>query len=822
MTFKCLHCQAPFVAPTPEESFCCQGCALAFAWINDAGLGAYYQLRAAELAPGNATTLPAELDQRLQHFDRPEVLAKYAEKTQSGLRISLSLRGIRCAACAWLIEQSLMRQIGVHACQANALTGVLMLQFNPQKNRLSSLLAVLAKLGYQAYLAEDAAQSRANERERQQWLTRLGVALIAAVQAMMFSEALYLDFAQSMSGETRDFLRWLSFLMTTPVVFYSGYGFLHGAYLELRARAVGMDFLIASSVLLAYFASVLETIRGGPQVYFDAAAMFVLLLLIARGLEARARVHARAAAQLLTRALPEVAERAAPDGALTVVACAELKPGDLVFVRAGDAIPVDAELVERPGSTESRSYRLDEAAISGESDMVRRRAGDALCAGSIALDPLWIRCRTASTDSWLARLAAQAEQQRQRLPVEQRLLAWSQYFVLGMLVAASASFGLWQLIEPERAFEIALAVLASSCPCAFALAAPAALQAGHAALLRQGVLAARAIDIRTLGSVACVVFDKTGTLTENSLEIQPATWYGTRKPATLAALILALEHGSTHPLAHAFRRHFAEQATPEELALVAHSWQESPGQGVQAQWFDRCANRVCTVRLGNAGFALGEVGDGTVVLSIDGQLQARFAWRERIRKDAVRACAALRSMAIPCVVLSGDNLAKVQAVQSLVAIDELYADADPAQKLRILAQLKQRYGNVLMVGDGLNDAPALAAADISIALSHASAMSLQSADFVLTRDQLSAIAPAIELARMTTRVLRQNLWWAAIYNLCMLPIAMAGYLVPWQAALGMTVSSLAVTANALRLRAPAELTPAMATTDQANLANATL
>lgn len=815
MTQRCLHCQSPLAAQAPSERFCCQGCALAFDWINEAGLGAYYQLCGANESL-DVPTPPSTFDQRLQHFDRPEVLAKYAQNVQAGLRISLALRGIRCAACVWLIEQSLMRQAGVIACQANALTGALMLHFDPAQNRLSSLLGVVAKLGYQAYLAEDAAENQANERERRQWLTRLGVALIAAVQAMMFSEALYLDVAGSMATETRDALRWLSFLMTTPVVFYSGFGFLRGAYVELRARALGMDFLVASSVLLAYFASVLETIRGGSQVYFDAAAMFVLLLLIARGLEARARAHARSAAHVLTRALPEVAERASESGALEVVASAELLPGDRVFVRAGEAVPVDAFLLDTDQSA-PRSYRLNEAAISGESDVVLRRAGEPLCAGSIALEPLWIRCRSASSGSWLRQLAALAAQQRQRLPVEQRLLAWSQWFALGMLLAAVATYALWQLVEPERAFEIALAVLASSCPCAFALAAPAALHAGHSALLRLGVLSTGAIDLRMLGKLGCVVFDKTGTLTQNSLEIRATAWASGCDQALLASLILALECGSTHPVAQAFRRYFLEIA-PTGISLLPDSWRELPGQGVQGHWFDPQAKRVRTVRLGSAAFATGQSDDGAVVLSLDGAWQARFEWRERLRHDALKARAALRALAIPCVMLSGDSPGKVQALQSQLAMDAVYAGADPTQKLRILGELKARYGSVLMVGDGLNDAPVLAAADLSMALSHASAMSLKNADFVLMRDQLSTIAPAITLARHTTRVLAQNLGWAAAYNLCVLPVAMAGYLLPWQAALGMTLSSLMVTANALRVRAPVLSTKSSGTMDYREVA----
>lgn len=801
MSAKCAHCQSSYSPSAPSDLYCCTGCAAAHEWIREAGLLAYYQLRSDHAAVPVSNRLD-DPNRHLTHFDRTEVLAKYAQQTERGLRITLSLRGIRCAACAWLIESCLDRQPGVFAAHANAITGVLELQFDPTQRALSELLRSVEQLGYTAYLGQDARQTELAERARRAWLMRLGVALIAAVQAMMFSEALYLDFSRSMSLETRDFLRWLSFLMTTPVVFYSGFSFLRGAYFELRARALGMDVLIASSVLLAYFASVVETIRGGAQVYYDAAAMFVLLLLIARAVEARARTHAQAAAVLLTRSLPELAERQSSSGALEWVSIHALQPGDIVYVRAGEALAVDAELIAAPGSRiESISARLDEAAISGESEPVSRLCGEALCAGSIALEPLWARCRSRAEDSWLPSLGRLAQQQRQRLPIETRLLAYSQRFVLFMIAAAGCTYVAWLNLQPERAFEIALAVLASSCPCAFALAAPAALQAGHSAMLRLGLLSTRANDVRTLATIGSVVFDKTGTLTESRLEIAPSA--SAIDSEELARLVLNLERGSAHPLARAFRHHYAQQSIQDTRVTQAIAdWREHTGQGVEARLIDPRTNSLRTYRLGRRGFALGDLDDGTVVLSVDQQWLASFVWREKLRPDAAEARASLRALGIPCVILSGDCASKVQAVQQPLQMDAVFSSADPARKLSVVAELKQLYGSVLMVGDGMNDAPVLAAADASIALANGSAMAVQHADWVLTRNQLSVIAPAVILARATERVLQQNLAWAAIYNLSMLPIAATGHLQPWQAALGMALSSLLVTANAMRLRAP--------------------
>lgn len=800
MSVHCLHCGASFPEATPSE-FCCQGCASAYQWVHEAGLGAYYSWRTAAPEALNRQSTPVQAS-KLAHFDRPELLREHARTDDAGVvHITLSIGGIRCAACAWLIEHALQRIPGVQRCEINALTGYLNLSFQPAQVLLSQLLHTLTQLGYSAYLSNDAVTQVQAQAEKRRWQLRLGVALIAAFQAMMFAEPLYLDVQQSMSIPMRDFMRWLSFLLSTPVVFFSGWPFLAGAWYELKARAPSMDCLISLSVLLAYFASVWECVRGGPHVYFDAAVMFVLFLLIARGLEARARIHARAGLHQLTRTLPAFVERLSGTTAETIPVNT-VQVGDQLRIAAGDVLPVDGELCS---GDDNSAVRIDESALTGECTPVMRAAGSQLYAGSIALESLSLRATAPSDAGWLMQLGALAQRQQN----SQTELGWgarslrkmAQHFALWMVGLALAVFMVWYSLAPERAFEIALAVLACSCPCAFALAIPAARQAAHAALVDLGLLALRPIDLKRLAALRIAVFDKTGTLTENRLEILPPQHHGAGSDvdwAEVNQLVCALEAPSKHPLARAMVHYAQSQLGGGQRApITLTNWQEHAGAGVQANVIYAGAEH--HYRLGRKQFALGLADDGALWLVQDGKAIASWQWCEVVRAEAVEALAALRGLGLSTQILSGDHPDRVGALAQRFQPISDFAGMNPQQKLAHVQQLKTR-APVLMVGDGLNDAPVLAAADVAVAMSSAAALALKQADFVLVQNKLSVLAPAIRLALQAQRVERQNLIWAVGYNAAMLPFAALGWVQPWQAALGMALSSLLVTANALRLR----------------------
>jgi len=777
----CYHCgeplpAAPVRAPAGAgwQAFCCTGCAAAAAWIADADLDGYYRLRSAAAARVGAEPLD------LSFWDREEVLAEHSRAVPGGREIVVLTDGMRCAACAWLIDRALMRDDARLDSSANAVTGRIRIAWDPARAPLSRLLRTLATLGYRPYLPSSRAHEQARLAERKRWLIRLGIAGLGAMQAMMLAEALYLDFDSTMPAATRDFFRWLTFLLSTPVVFYAGWPFLSGAWRELRQRHVGMDTLIAGSTLLAYVASVVETIRGGPHVWYDAAVMFVFLLLAARMLEQRARNIATAQVDALARARPAFATRER-DGGIETVPVSALAVDDTVRVASGEAVPADGVLLEGEAD-------LEEALLTGESHPVRKRAGNALYAGTVCRErPARLRVTGTGAATRLSQLAQLVEQaQAHRPPLARMADRIGHRFVAALLLSSLGVYGFWQFHDPSRAFEVTLAWLVISCPCALSLSVPAALATAHGALARIGVLATRPLALDTLARATDVVFDKTGTLTGDALALRQLETFGGFDRAMALRIAAALERDSRHPAAAAFAG-FDDGAPAQDARSV-------PGHGIEGtidgvRW-----------RLGRGEFAGGPAGGEGLWLGRDGTAAvARFELAEQLRPQAAGMLARLRAQGLSVHLCSGDALAPVQRLGHQLGIDAIRARQTPEDKLAYVRALQAQGRVVAMIGDGLNDAPVLAGADVSLAMARGASLAQRAADLVMTGDTLMRIPQAVALARRTRRVIGQNLGWALAYNVVALPLAAAGLVTPWVAALGMAASSLTVTLNALRL-----------------------
>lgn len=775
----CFHCGEP-LPPDPvrvrladgDKLACCTGCAAAAAWIRDAGLGDYYKLRQADGARVDATLADYGA------WDRADVQAGHVVQTPAGSELTVVVEGMRCAACAWLIDHALRREDGVRDVGANAITGRVSITWDAARTPLSKVLSRLAALGYRPHLAQGEQAERERRRERNQLIARLGVAALGATQAMMFAEALYLDTAGEMSAATRDFFRWITFLVSTPVVFYSGWPFLAGMATELRHRHPGMDTLVASSVLLAYFASLVETLRGGAHVWFDAAVMFVLFLLAARFLERMARRQASAQLDTLARAQPALAWRELGEAREQVPVTA-LAAGDIVQVAAGDTVPADGELLDA-------SAAMDESLLTGESVPVPKAPGDALYAGSTCREAAArLRVTRTGADTRLSQLTRAVEKAQANRPRVARFAdAVAMRFVIALFVVAGLVFWAWWQVEPARAFEIALAVLVVSCPCALSLAVPAALATAHGTLARRGVLALGADALESLASADTAVLDKTGTLTLGRPRLRRAEAIGGGDVLPFQRIAAALEANAGHPLAEAF----ADGTVP-----AARDVRATPGQGVSGL-VDGVA-----WRLGRAEFACGGADDGALWLGDGARAFARFEVADPLRPDARAAVDALRRLGVAPRLLSGDGEAAVAEVASALGINEFAARRSPEDKLAAVRALQAAGHRVLAVGDGINDAPVLAGADVSVAMAAGAPLAHRSADLVLAGTQLVRLPEAITLARRSRRIIRQNLGWALAYNVVALPFAALGLVTPGLAALGMAASSLVVTLNALRL-----------------------
>jgi Cu2+-exporting ATPase len=785
----CFHCGEPIPAGVlldaqvngAAQPVCCIGCHAAAEWIAALGLQDYYRLR----------DVPAERAAPCVDYsawDRAQLQRMYVRERGDGTaEVCVLVQGLRCAACSWLIDRALRELPGVTDVAVNVPAKRVQLVWRTDTTALSALLERLARLGYTPHPLNAEGIDALNRQETRTALKRLIVAGLGMMQSMMYAVALYAGAFEGMDPVTRDFFRWLGLLVCAPVVLYAGALFFVGAWRELHARRLGMDTPVALAIALVFVASVVETVRGGAQVYFDSASMFVFLLLSARYVEMFGRRRAADIVDALARLQPAIAQRRAPYGIETVGAH-ELEPGDIVVIENGATIPADGVLL---GSASD----VDESLLTGESTPRQRRAGDALVAGTILRSgPAELRVVHVGAQTVLSsivRLVTQAQQQRPR---------WTQFgdalaarFIAGVLMLTAITAVAWLLIDPAMAFPASLAVLVVSCPCAFALSVPAATTRAIAALARGGVLVLKPDALEKLLALTHVVFDKTGTLTTQRMELVATQPLGRLSASECIALAGALERTSMHPIGQAIRA-----ATQVCDSLTVDDARTVTGAGVEG-----CIEGH-RYRIGRADFALAgnHHGDDGVLLADDRGALARFTFREHLRVDAVATLAALRSEGLTLEILSGDDTRAVADAARRLGIGTFHARVAPAQKLAHLQRLRAAGNTVGMVGDGVNDAPVLAGADVAIALGDGAQLAQSSADIVLAGDRLGALLDARRVARLTMRVLRQNTYWAIVYNFLSIPLAAAGLVPPWLAAIGMSASSLLVVLNSLRIRAP--------------------
>jgi len=787
----CWHCGDALPADPPQarvagvsHAVCCHGCRAVAEWIGELGLADYYRLRS---GPAGRTPDLAESAKSAAAFLRPELARHLVRARADGNSEAIVLvEGMRCAACTWLIERTLGQLPGVAEVGVNAGAQRARVVYDGNAVSLAGIVNALARVGYRTLPLDGAALEDTRKRETRDAQKRLAVAGFGAMQAMMYASALWFGAFDGIDVTTRDLFRWLTLLAATPVVLYSAWPFFVGAKRLLAARRLGMDVPVALAVALIYAGSVIEVVTGGPDVWFESVSMFVFFLCVGRYLEMRARHRAGDLSDALARLTPLFADRIEADGSLLRVGAVELVPGDRVLVADGGSIPAD-------GVLESAECRVDEALLCGESAPITRRRGESLCAGSTLVGtPATLRVTRVGSDTVVAGIVALTERAastRPRLAREGERAAAS--FVARVLVLSVCTAIGWALVDPARAFAATVAVLVIACPCAFALAAPAAITRALAALTGRGVLVVRPDALEDLAFATHVLFDKTGTLTEPWIARDRTQIRGDLDRDAALPLAAALAQGSRHSLAHAFAA-----AAPATLPAVT-SRESVAGFGVSGLIEGR------RYRLGRADYALGRDAppsglDDAVVLAGDDGVIAAFHVEERLQRRARVAVDALVRDGLSCEIASGDARAKVATVAAALGIETFLARQTPADKLARLASLRAGGARVVVVGDGVNDAPMLAGADVAVAVSSAADVAQATSDIVIT-GQLDALPYARALAQQMLSILRQNRRWALGYNLAAIPLAALGFVPPWLAVIGMSASSLAVVLNALRI-----------------------
>ena len=792
----CFHCSEPLRGSRltarieqRDEPVCCSGCQAVAELIAGTGLADFYRYRDGSSArPSND-----DRSDKWRVYADPQFAAQFTRTANQQTSVTLLIEGLRCSACSWLIDKVLRRHAGVRDVSVNAATGRASVTWDDAKLNLAEIMRTIAQLGYVPHPVTDETVTRALREERRDSLKRLAVAGFGMMQVMMFAVAVYSAELASEIMEPRllSFFRMVSLLVATPVMFYAGAPILMSALNSLRSRSIGMDVPVSIALVLAYGASVWNTFSGaGGEVYFDSVTMFIFFLTLGRFVQMSVRQHTAGVTDALARQLPSIAHRVGANGSEDVPVTS-LTVGDVIQVRRGEVLPADGQLLEGIA-------HINEAMLTGESLPVHRRAGEHVVAGTINVDgPINISITALGTDTALSHIVSLMQRAQTYKPAMARNADSAAGRFLGyVLLGAGLTCAAWLAIDPSQAFAATLAVLVVSCPCAFAIAMPAALASATASLGRHGILLTDPDALESLAKVDHIVFDKTGTLTRGELRVSKCISLAGVTEQHCLHIAALLERASEHPLARAFAPHL-DRGSVEDMQTIA-------GRGVQGRIDGRlyrigAPDFVAELRQEQHEQPPANLMGSVIALGDEQRALAWFDLTDSLRSAAPIAVSQLRTLQIETQILSGDGPEAVRAVARQCGITEHFARHTAKQKLTHVLDLQKQGKRVAVIGDGVNDAPVLGAADVSIAMGRGAALAHASAGLVLVSDNLAALPEAVLLARRTLRIAKQNLLWAAIYNLGSIPLAALGFIPPWLAALGMSLSSVAVMLNSTRL-----------------------
>lgn len=795
---RCFHCgeRVPanshwsVVIDQQHRPMCCPGCEAVAQAIVDSGLNDYYNHRTElpALSPADIDQANIEARDTLLFFDS-EALQKQFVATNSkdgSVEASFVIEGISCAACSWLIEHRLNQLAGVNKATLNLSNHRLFINWQPQEIKVSTLMEALLRLGYKATPFSATSEENTRQQENKIAIRRIALAGFGMMQMMMMAIPTYSE----MTNLEEFFLRLSQLILSIPVILYSGAPFFKAAMRDLKTRYLSMDVPVSLAIILAFGASIYSTLNQGENVYFSEVSMFIFFLLVGRYFEMRARHRMNRAGNNLLTLLPNLALRVNAQGEDELIAANDINVGDILRVKPGQTIAADGIVLEGISS-------VDEAALTGEYLPVKKEVNSHLIGGTINVEsPLLMRVTAVGADaqiSTIIRLLDRAQQAKPKAALIADIVA--SYFIWAVLIVSLIVYFAWiPFGGAEKAFYVVLSILVVTCPCALALATPTALTAATAALRERGWLISRSHVLEILPQIDRVVFDKTGTLTLGRLTLEQVVLLGAHSEKEVLALAAGLEKYSTHPIARAFNQ-FEAAAIEQPLQLA--------GLGVQGIYQQQ--DKSVELRLGRADFAwhlplAAPNNDGQWLLLASSE--APLAWlqlNDSLRSSAQPLINGLKKRGLKVSLLTGDPSPAGPKVAAELGIDDVRIGMTPEGKLATVQAWQKNGEKILMVGDGINDVPVLAGADLSLAVNEASDLAKTNADSLLTNGQLETLLFALDKGKATRRIITQNHAWAIGYNLLALPAAAAGVVLPWQAAIGMSLSSVLVVANAMRL-----------------------
>lgn len=801
----CFHCGLPIPPDTHFQSklddkprdFCCFGCQSVCVAIYDAGLQGYYQR-----TPEGVLLAPPPIPPKdIEMYDMPEIQQDFVRCQGEKRDANLLVEGIHCAACVWLIERGLKRIPGVDAAEVNLAGKRLHLSWDDSRVKLSTLIQSLAKIGYAGVPYDPDAAEGAMKKRNRAMLFRLFFAGFTMMNMSLIAGALYTGADR---GEFRNFFHWMGFALATPTLLYSAFPFYKGAWSGLRNAHLTMDLPIAIGLSVTYLYSVYVTVTGIGEVYFDTVTNLTFVILIGRYLEGLFRQQAVAATSRLMNLQPRVAI-VVQGGAETMTPIRAVKVGDHVLIKPGSAVSVDGVVLEGHSA-------VDESMLSGESLAVNKLVGMSVSAGTLnTTGALLVEVRSQLQDTTLSKIIQLVEQaQASKAPIQRVADTIVPWFVLVTLVCATATFAWWYSQSFGIALMAATSVLIITCPCALGMATPMSIAIASGLGAKHGILVKNGLVLETLSKVTHFVFDKTGTLTEGKMSVAHIQVVAGALMPDVISTAAAVERYSEHAVAKAI----VGEAETQQLHfrdIVVTDFHATAGLGVQAcaagkavllgsaEWLMR--NDVApSAELQSKAIEFEMQAMSCVHCAIDGVHLAVFALTDQLRADARQMVDELRAAGIAMTLLSGDRKTVAEAIAKQLGGMTVIAEVLPQDKDQVIQKLQQQGAVVAMVGDGINDAPALIRADVGIALGSGTDVSVESADIVLMHNELNKVRQATLLSRRTLRTIKQNIGLSFVYNAIMVPLAVAAMVTPVVAAITMPISSLLVVGNAARIR----------------------
>lgn len=791
------------ISGTPRR-MCCPGCQAVAQAIAEGGLENYYKHRTSDATSPEFSNqaIPEQLQAELLLYDQESIQKTFVSNDEDGLKqAALVIEGITCAACVWLLEHHIRNLNGVTKVSVNLTNHRAQLSWNNEEIKLSEILIAIYQIGYQGHPYHPDKEEQLLAAETRKATRRLGIAGVFCMQVMMLAIALYAGDIQGLEDHLVTFIRWASFVLATPVVIYSARPFFEAAIRDIKTRHLTMDVPVSIAIGGAYLASIWATVTASGEVYYDSVTMFTFFLLIGRFLEMKARHRTGRAGNSLLNLLPASAILL-NDDAEQMISAEDLNVGDTVLIKPGHTIPADGIIISGKSS-------IDESALTGEYLPLSKNCGDQVVGGTINVEnPIQVEVTQVGASTQLSAIVRLLERAHEEKPQVARIAdRLAGYFVAAVLLTAITVCISWWFIAPEHAFWITLSVLVVTCPCALSLATPTALTVATGTLRQHGLLITRGHVLESLSRASHIIFDKTGTLTEGNLSLQQIHPLSELSQDQSVSIACALEQHSEHPIAKAFHKQVTDDPKISAVEITNHVGQGLQGEISGQQYFigkPEFATQHCETILTYSDAP--DQHSQWLLLANDKQPIAWFGLSDPARKQSQATVQQLRSLGLQVEMLTGDSSAAVEHIASELQIDSVISGVTPEQKLQHIQQLQDKGARVVMVGDGINDIPVLAGAQTSVAMGSATDLAKTNADAVLISSDLHRLPQAVNLARKTQSIIRQNLGWAIIYNLIALPLAATGMIAPYMAAIGMSASSLVVVGNALRLSKPGRIT----------------